>query len=368
MGKSGSKGSSTTTVQKADPWTGAQPYLLGQNGNPGVFPQAAEQFNTGGWSDEMQGLTDQYAGNIGAWAPQNTQLLSAAQSAIGGGFDPTVTPTANVNAQMVNPTEAFSSMGAADPTSSLSRLLSGQADTTALNGYMDSAMGRMTDNFQRSVMPSLRSGARLAGQYGSSRQGIAEGLAADGLTDSMSDLSANMYNNAFNTAQQNMYGTANNLSGLALTNAQANANRDLAGQQANAGINFQNNAQQMQLSGQQLGNVTQGANLLGAGMGLDNSAYQNALAAMQAPNAYNQNNLNNYANIISTGAGMGGTSSSSQSTPTTSNPFSSMTGGGLAGAGIGSMMAAPGATGLAALGGWAPMAAGAGLGLLGGLF
>jgi hypothetical protein len=277
-----------------------------------------------------------------------------------------------ISGQQVDPTAAFASMGAADPTSSLSRLLSGQADTSALGGYMDSAFGRMTDNFQRSVMPAISSGARLSGQYGGSRQGIAEGLAVDGLTDSMGDLSANMYNNAFNTAQQNMYGTANNLSGLAINNAQSNANRDLAAQQANAGYDLetqrananlalQNNAQTMQSAAQQIGNLTSGANLASMGAGMDTNAYQNALAAMQAPQGYNWGNMNNYANIISTGAGMGGTSSAT-SPMSPANPITGALGGGLAGAAVGSM------PGMSSLGGGWGAALGAGMGLLGGLF
>jgi hypothetical protein len=220
------------------------------------------------------------------------------------------------------------------------------------------AMGRMTDNFQRSVMPAISSGARLSGQYGGSRQGIAEGLAVDGLTDSMGDLSANMYNNAFNTAQQNMYGTANNISGLALSNAQGNANRDLSAQQSNSNIALQNNAQAMQLAAQRLGNVTQGANLANMGMGMDTNAYQNALAAMQAPQGYNWGNMNNYANIISTGAGMGGTSSAT-SPMSPANPITGALGGGMAGAAIGSM------PGMSAIGGPWGAAIGAGMGLLG---
>ena len=338
MGKKGgsSGGQTTNTIQKADPWIGAQPYLLGTEGKPGVFPSAANQFSQSGWTPGMQNAADQYIQNLQSRQPLNQLVYSNADSAMKGYFDPTITKAGTINAQQVNPTTAFSSMGAADPTGSLTRLLSGQADTSALNNYMDSAFGRMTDNFQRSVMPSLRSGARLSGQYGSSRQGVAEGLATDALTDSMGDMAANMYNNAFNTAQQNMYGTANNLSGLALSNAQANANRDLLAQQVNANIALQNNAQAMQLANQRLGNVTQGVNLLGAGLNFDNSAYQNALAAMQAPSQFDWQNMNNYANIISAGAGMGGTSSGSSTSPLyKGSPAAGALGGALGGAGIG---------------------------------
>lgn len=37
-------GGGSTTVQKADPWSGVQPYLTGQEGKPGVYPEAANLY------------------------------------------------------------------------------------------------------------------------------------------------------------------------------------------------------------------------------------------------------------------------------------------------------------------------------------
>lgn len=349
----GKKGGSSGSTQKADPWVKAQPYLLGTNGKTGVFPSAENQYNTSGWSDQMQNASDQYLANLQNRSGLNQGVYSAADSALKGYYDTNITPASKVSSQSVDPTAAFSSMGAANPTSALSQLLSGQADTSALNTYMDSAMGRLTDNFNTSVMPSLRSGAQLSGQYGGSRQGIAEGLAAKGLSQSMSDLAANAYNNAYNTAQSNMYGTANNLSGLALNNATNNANRQLSADQFNSNVQLQNNSQAMQNNAQNLQNAVTGTGLLSSANALDSSNYQNTLSALQSPNAYNWQNLKNYANIISSGAGMGGTSSTS--TPTTTNALSSGLGGALAGAQLAGL--------LGTSTGWGT-AIGAGLGLL----
>jgi len=69
--------------------------------------------------------------------------------------------------------------------------------------------------------------------------------------------------------------------------------------------------------------------------------------------------LQNYGGLISPFIGMG----SQQSSPMHRNQGAGMLGGAAMGAGIGSMMAPAGATGMAALGGWMPMVAG---GLLGG--
>lgn len=337
--KGGSSGStSTTTVQKADPWVEAQPYLLGTDGKTGVFPSAENQYNASGWSDQMQSAADQYLATLQNRSGLNQGVYSAADSALKGYYNTNITPASNVSAQYVDPTTAFASMGAADPTSALSKLLSGQADTSALNTYMDSAMGRLTDNFNTSVMPSLRSGAQLSGQYGGSRQGIAEGLAAKGLSQSMSDLAANAYNNAYNTAQSNMYGTANNMAGLSLNNATNNADRQLTADKFDSNLQLQNNNQAMQNNTQNLQNAVTGTGLLSSGNALDSSNYQNMLAALQAPNAYDWQNMNNYANIISSGAGMGGTSSSSSTQPYSSNTGANILGGALGGAGIGSAL------------------------------
>lgn len=434
----GGGGGGTTTVQKADPWSGVQPYLIGGSyTNPetgqvtqtgtGIYPEAQRLYSSQNWTPGMQSLTDQQGQNVAGRGGQVQQAYGLGNYALGGGFDPNVqrvgntttatsagvTPVANipgvsnvyadrVNAQMVNPTQAFGSMGGANPTSSIQQMLTGQANTSTLDPVVNSALTRMSQNFNEQVMPGLRNEAVAAGQYGSSRQGIAEGLATRGLAQSMGDMSANMYNNAYNTAQQNMYGTANNMAGLGLNNAQANANRDLTGQTTNAGNNLQaglanaanqlntqqfnanlglqnnaqtlqnnqfnasqmnsgnqfnanlglqNNTQAMQLAQQQLANRTQGLSLLGQGNQLQDQNYSQQMSLLDAPNQYNWNNLNRYASIVTPGAGIGGSSTSNQQTST--NPFSSALGGALGGAALaGALPAAWGvSSGMGALGG-----------------
>ncbi len=454
----GGGGGGTTTVQKADPWSGVQPFLVGSQttrlkqgvqpvykqeqtwdpsagdgggwttknvisnpssdyetvGSPGVFPEAQRLYQQQGWSQGMQDLTNQQGQNVANRAGQVGQAYGVGNQALSGGFDPSVSRVGNVNiatsagvtpvaniqgvgdikAQMVDPTQAFGSLGGANPTSSIQQMLTGQANTSTLDPVVNNAMTRMSQNFNEQVMPGLRNEAVAAGQYGSSRQGIAEGLATRGLAQSMGDMSANMYNNAYNTAQQNMYGTANNMAGLGLNNAQANANRSLtadttnaanqlntqqfnanlglqnnaqtlqnnqfnarqmnAGNQFNANLGLQNNTQAMQLAQQQLANRAQGLNILGTGNALQDQNYQQSLGLLDAPNQYNWNNLNRYASIVTPGAGIGGQSSSTA--PNNTNPLAGALGGALAGAQLASM------TGL--LGTGAGAGIGAGLALL----
>lgn len=418
----GGGGGGTTTVQKADPWSGVQPYLIGgsytdpttgqvTSTGTGIYPEAQKLYQNQSWTPGMQSLTDQQGQNVAGRAGQVQQAYGLGGQALSGAFDPNVSrvnnagiatsagvnPVANIQgvnniyAQMVNPTQAFGSMGGANPTSSIQQMLTGQANTSTLDPVVNNALTRMSQNFNEQVMPGLRNEAVAAGQYGSSRQGIAEGLATRGLAQSMGDMSANMYNNAYNTAQQNMYGTANNMAGLGLNNAQANANRSLtadttnaanqlntqqfnanlglqnnaqtlqnnqfnasqmnAGNQFNANLGLQNNTQAMQLAQQQLANRTQGLSLLGQGNQLQDQNYAQQMSLLDAPNQYNWNNLNKYASIVTPGAGIGGSSTSNQQTST--NPFSSALGGALGGAALaGALPAAWGvSSGMGALGG-----------------
>jgi hypothetical protein len=437
MSKGGGGGGSTT-VQKADPWSGVQPYLVGgsytdpntgqvtQTGT-GIYPEAQKLYQNQGWTQGMTDLTSQQGQNIAGRGGQVQQAYGLGNQAINGGFDPNVSRVGNINtatsagpnavgniagvgnisadqvrAQMVDPTRAFGSMGGANPTQSIQQMLTGQANTSTLDPVVNSALTRMSDNFNTQVLPGIDQGAVAAGQYGGSRQGIAQGLAMKGLSQSMGDTAANMYNNAYNTAQQNMYGTSNNMANLGLSNSQANANRDLTGQTTNAGNNLQagmtnaanqlntqqfnanlglqnnaqamqnnqfnagalnsgnqfnanlglqNNTQAMQLAQQQLANRTQGLSLLGQGNQLQDQNYQQQMSLLDAPNQYNWNNLNKYASIVTPGAGIGGTSTSNQQTST--NPFASALGGALGGAALSSALPAAWGigSGMGALGG-----------------
>lgn len=334
MGSSGSKTTETTTTANRDPWSGAQAYMTG-NGAPGTLPEAALNYLNSGWTNGMQNLATQQGQTVAnRTAGQVDQANKVGNGLLSGQYDANVqrvgniAGASNINAQQVDPTAAFSSMGAANPTSSIQQMLTGQVNTSTLDPVINNASRRLSENFNQSVLPNIRSGATAAGQYGSSRQGIAEGLASQSLGNSMSDLYSNMYNSAYNTAQSNMYGTANNMAGLGLSNAQSNANRDLATQianasnqlntqQFNANLGLQNNSQALSQSQQQTNNRLNGLNALQAGNTINDQAYQQQLAALQAGNAYNWSNLANYANIVNGAAGQGG--SSSTTTPTYTN-------------------------------------------------
>lgn len=347
----GSKKAGTTTTTTS-PWGPAQPYLKD------IYGKASQLYSDSSITPEMMDAIYSQRGSIMGRALQPA-LYDAAYNKMVGQTAPVTAVSAigspsedvynkymkSATSQDVNPTEAFSSMGAANPTDAISRMLTGNVNTSALDPVVNNAMRRMTENFNEQVMPGINQGAIAAGQYGGSRQGVAQGLATKGLNYAMGDTAANMYNNAFNTAQGNMYGTANNMAGLAINNATNNANRQAqtsifnTGQnndmlkfalntnqdaaKFNANLGLQNNDQSMKAN-------MLGADLLDKGNQVSDSAFSQTMGLLDYPNAYSWNKLKDFNNIISSSAGMGG----SRSEPYFTNPGASALGGALTGAQI----------------------------------
>jgi len=379
-------GGTTTTVQKADPWSGVQPYLLGSQtkrlkpgvtpiykteqvwnptgigstfwdggessgawetktvlanpesdfetvGQPGIYPEAQRLYQSSGWTPEMQGLAETWKRDTINRLP--SQLISGyrlASQLDSGAFDPKVTSPDKVQAQVVDPVNAFASLGQANPMGAISQILTGNVDTSTLAPVVSNAARRIGENFAEQALPALRQGAIMSGQYGGSRQGIAEGIASRGLAYSIGDMAANLYNQAYQQAQQQRYGTANNMAGLGISNAKANADRDLLAQSKNADIELQKNLQQMELQKQMLANRLQGMDVLQGLNALQDSSYNRLLNLAQMPNEYNWNNLNNYSSIVQNGARLGGTTTSQQ--PYFTNPLGNAIGLGLGGLGL----------------------------------
>ena len=104
------------------------------------------------------------------------------------------------------------------------------------NPYFASALqasfNPFIQNFQNSILPGLRSDAVGVGQAGSSRAGIAQGLASQGLLQQLGNITANMGNNAFNQGQQNQLSALGQLPQLQQANlAPSNVYNTIGGQQ-----------------------------------------------------------------------------------------------------------------------------------------
>lgn len=382
MGKGGGGGGGTQTT-KSEPWEGVQDYLTGKGstyvkgtrtlkagaqptgwkqewsgtggdaggsyqnvpiyddsayettpgywtgGTPGIYGEAARLYGQGGLNSAEQGLNSQwysalvnrgdlpmeFVNNI---ANTGNSLLSGAGS-------------------QVDLAAARAGQGALDPTAALQQLLTGQVN----NPYLDeqiSALGKdLSSNFLENVAPGMRSGAVAAGGFGGSRQGIVEGLGAQGVSDALATSAANLRGTAFENAQNRMQQVATGLNDQAATVAQNNINNRL--NYANMGSNL----------------IGQGQAMMTARDAAQDQRFAQMQALLGANRAADWANLGNYASIISPGAGIGGTSTLLGGG---SNPVAGAAGGALAGAGL-----------AGALGTSTPWGAaiGGGLGLLGAL-
>lgn len=285
-GSNGAKEAGTTTTTQA-PWSPMQPYLLAAGQSAADIYKNSQTMPQG-----MQDVLAQAQGTIGNQL--NNGMYGQVQGVAGGLLGGAM--------QGVNIPQTFSGLGALDPTGAYASQLSGQ-----VNPYVDQMAQSITNQVNRNtlenVMPSIRSGAQAAGQYGSSRQGIAEGLAASRAQQDLGSSLSSLYGSAYENAQGRQAAAANQLGTMGVNNAQNNNSQRLA--QFNTGANLWNQA-----------NNTQ------------NTAIQNALGIAGYPNQYKWDQLKNYGSVVNPMAGMGG----STSQPYYNNPTASAIGGALTGA------------------------------------
>lgn len=190
---SGGGGGNTTTTQKADPWSGVQPYLrdaytnlealYAQGQGPNYYPgQTVAPMDTWTQTGLMQ---------LGNATPGMAQAANQAASGV----------STMGNQGAIGATTGLNTAGNA------SNMLM-QAGNPQNNPYFQSALQSairpVTQQFQEQVMPGIKSGAQDAGQFGGSRQGVAEGIASRGYMDTVGDISANMGNAAYAQGLQAM--------------------------------------------------------------------------------------------------------------------------------------------------------------------
>lgn len=81
------------------------------------------------------------------------------------------------------------------------------------------AINPMISAFKEEILPSIGRSAEMAGQFGGSRQGIAEGIATGKLMDSIGDISSRMMSDAYTSglqAQSQALGMAPSIASLGL--------------------------------------------------------------------------------------------------------------------------------------------------------
>lgn len=291
------------------------------------------------------------------------------------------------------PAAATPAAAAPAPQTQWERQTVGQTPNPWLEQQAQGIATNLTNNFNQSVMPQINAGAVMAGGYGGSRQGIAQGLAMQGLNRDIANAQANLYGQAYESdanranqfnlgLMQNQLGWGNLSNQKDIANIGANAsmygaNKSLAAAQAgaaaqtaaaqtaanasmnNANLNYQvgmaNNATQNQLiaNNYNLGLGQLGYNYAGLDANIANNNAQNQLAAgnfglnvyntLQGGNANaattgtNIQNLplNYYSTFANTANGIGnGFATTTNSMNAQSNPYLAALGGALTGANL----------------------------------
>jgi hypothetical protein len=102
---------------------------------------------------------------------------------------------------------------------------------------IQSAQQDLLQDYANNILPRIRNTAQNAGGFGGSRQGVAEGIAAEGLLEKMGDVSARLLSDAYDVSERNRLGAL----GLGAQFAQADAipastNTDLAGIYGNMSV------------------------------------------------------------------------------------------------------------------------------------
>lgn len=382
MSNSSPSHTSTTT----EPWSGASQFLTNTNStydpSTGQYSQKDNATDPMGLYQQVSNFANQYKNlnptqqgylndyeknlsqnRLGEIGNNFTQASNLGNKLVNGGYDYNgnsgATPTANLtssNAYTGDMANGRAAQGVLDPTNALSSLLSGTPNNPYLSqmnqANIDQALrgyGDAMQKYTQEVIPSINNDAFAAGQYGGSRQGVAEGIANQQMLRNARDLgiaamnSGNqLFGNAYENAQSRMSDAANNLNSQAYgmeqfnagqlqNNSQFNANNanDLA--KFNAGNQLQNNQFNANLGMQEAAQNAQNAQ---TGSNLINSASQNlwtnqdqlfnsAMQAQDMPMQRQQDMLNALAGVITPGASLGGTTT----TPVYNNTFGNILGG-----------------------------------------
>jgi len=166
MSGGGSGGGTQTTVQKADPWAGVQPYLkqgyaaatkLYEQGGPQYYPGQtyvnANPYENMGAQMGLNYAMNQMPGQVGSMLQAQNDLFSA----------PDV------------------------------------ANNQYVGGMADVIQDRMSRQFTEQLNPAIRGGAVASGQLGGSRQALTEAGAIRNVSESTGDALAQLYGNAYDT-------------------------------------------------------------------------------------------------------------------------------------------------------------------------
>lgn len=177
----GKNSGSQTQTTKAEPWKEVQPYLkegyaraqdLYAPGNGPAYYPGQSYAPTDPLTNQARNMTEYYANNG----------MMGDLGAVRGAYGNTLNPSALLNNPLMGDNKLLHAM---------------DQDNPYLDDYVRRAMRPVQEQLTEKLLPSIRSGAVNTGQYGGSRQALAEGTAIGDATDTMGDISARMYSDAY---------------------------------------------------------------------------------------------------------------------------------------------------------------------------
>lgn len=134
--------------------------------------------------------------NFAAWTPQRYQGSTVA------GFDPAQTQGQNMALGAAGAQQTLADNAANAVNFYTSGNIWDPAANPHLQGAIDASTRPITDNLTRTQLPSIRGEAIKTGNFGSSRQGIAEGLAQQGASQAIGDTASKLVQDQYRTNVQ----------------------------------------------------------------------------------------------------------------------------------------------------------------------
>lgn len=295
----GGGGGTTEKFTPTGPWNQQVPYIQGLFGEASrLYNQGAPQYYQGSTvadtnqnlaqsqqqtQQASQGAAGQLQGAMGQ-TMQNAQNPTMAGQVGQGQINPyNQAINGLLQSSMGNPTQSVAqsalpafygglgqaSQGAATVNTPQSQFGQVNAAPALMQSMYSNGMNPFTDQivqgalrgqnqqFSQNVLPQISSAANMSGQLGGTRQGIAEGMAAQQHQNMQKDMMAQMYGQAFDVGSQERLAAL----GMAGQGQQGNAQNSLAAQQL-----MEQQRQATMQSG--LGQAGLVGNMLGQGQGL----------------------------------------------------------------------------------------------------
>jgi len=261
---SGSQGGSSSSSDSSS-WSGTADYMKPYTQGPqGIYPLAQQEY--------LQGMGQGYIGQT----PEQERINSGTARTLRKYItNPDMVAKGMDQAGSFADRNSYSLSGT-DPKvqSTMNSFLDGQIDTRGLDAMQNAVTNRAMvgygdalqdagNMFTQQIAPSIRSGAMLSGQYGGSRQGVAEGIASGQIGQQMArgardlglgsmDVGTQLYNDAYRGARENQYGMSQFGAGFGLEkNEQGMRNTYQNAGMEQQGIGMQDQAMNRYLGGQQ---------------------------------------------------------------------------------------------------------------------